>query len=346
MMEPITQQQDGTIDTINNGQTASIAIRYQVTGLGTITNTATKTTETQNDPNTTNDQSTATLNKPSSDTADISIDKKFWDNTWNTYITTANIGDWIYSIIRVTNNGPNTATGVTISNPTPTGLTYLNHYYTVNNQGNWIANDGSFNPTTGWNISTINNGQTASIAIRYQVTGLGTITNTATKTTETQNDPNTTNDQSTATLNKPSSDTADISIDKKFWDNTWNTYITTANIGDWIYSIIRVTNNGPDTATGVTISNPTPTGLTYLNHYYTVNNQGNWIADDGSFNPTTGWTHKHNQQRTNSLNSNKIPSHRTRHNNQHSNKNNRNTKQIPTPQTTNQQQHSTNNQQQ
>ena len=65
---------------------------------------------------------------------------------------------------------------------------------------NWLNNDGTYNPTTGWTINSITKGATYTIELVYQITGLGTITNTATKTTETQTDPNTTNDQSTTSI--------------------------------------------------------------------------------------------------------------------------------------------------
>ena len=98
-------------------------------------------------------------------------------------ITAANLGDLVYSTIQITNNGPATATGVLVNDPTPAGLTYANNYYT---------GIGTFNPTTGWNIGTLENGATAILNIAYYVTGTGTITNTATATTTTT-DPNNNN---------------------------------------------------------------------------------------------------------------------------------------------------------
>ena len=97
----------------------------------------------------------------------------------------------IYSTIKVINNGPSTATGVLISDPTPTGLTYANKYYST---------IGTFNPITGWNIGTLESGATVFLNVVYHITGVDTIINTATSTT-TSTDPNNTNDASTATLN-------------------------------------------------------------------------------------------------------------------------------------------------
>ena len=278
-----------TINSIANGATYTIKLVYQITGIGTITNTATKTTETQTDPNTTNDQSTTTITVPGVDTADISVTTKILTDSWN-IITNPKIGDYIITLVTVTNNGPDTATGITINNPTPTGLTYLNYYTTYDGMINWLNNDGTYNPTTGWTINSITKGATYTIKLVYQITGIGTITNTATKTTETQTDPNTTNDQSTTTITVPGVNTADISVTTKILTDSWN-IITNPKIGDYIITLVTVTNNGPDTATGITINNPTPTGLTYLNTYSTTyDGMINWLNNDGTYNPTTGWT--------------------------------------------------------
>ena len=125
--------------------------------------------------------------------ADVSVIKSFQDSNLNT-ITTANLGDLVYSNIQVTNSGPSTATGVLISDPTPTGLTYANSLQ--------HPDSGTFDPTTGWNIGTLENGATAILNIAYYVTGTGTITNTARATT-TSTDPHNINNAWTTTLNIP-----------------------------------------------------------------------------------------------------------------------------------------------
>ena len=89
---------------------------------------------------------------------------------------------------------------------------------------NWLNNDGTYNPTTGWTINSITKGATYTIELVYQITGTGTITDTATKTTETQTDPNTTNDQSTTSITVPGVSTADISVATQILDDSWNIY--------------------------------------------------------------------------------------------------------------------------
>ena len=113
---------------------------------------------------------------------------------------------------------------------------------------NWLKNDGTFNPTKGWTINSITKDATYTIELVYQITGLGTITDTATKTTETQTDPNTANDQSTTSITVPGLNTADITVATQILDNNWN-IITNPKIGNYIITLVTVTNNGPDTAT-------------------------------------------------------------------------------------------------
>ena len=218
-MEHSTPPTGWNIGTLASGAIAYLNVVYHITGTGTITNTATATT-TSTDPNNNNDASTAPLNIPNPG-ADIGVVKSFQDISWNT-ITTANLGDLIYSTIQVINNGPSTATGILINDPTPTGLTYADTYYST---------IGTFNPATGWNIGTLASGAIAYLNVVYHITGTGTITNTATATT-TSTDPNNNNDASTAPLNIPNPG-ADIGVVKSFQDISWNT-ITTANLGDVI----------------------------------------------------------------------------------------------------------------
>ena len=50
---------------------------------------------------------------------------------------------------------------------------------------------------------------------------------------------------------------ADIGVTTQILSDSWN-IITTPKVGDYIISLVTVTNNGPETATGVNITNPTP----------------------------------------------------------------------------------------
>jgi len=83
--------------------------------------------------------------------------------------TTASVGDNVIWTITVTNDGPNDATGVTVSDNLPAGLNYVS-----DNSSN------AFNPNTGiWNIGNLANGASTSIEIETTVGQAGTFVNSA-----------------------------------------------------------------------------------------------------------------------------------------------------------------------
>ena len=86
-----------------------------------------------------------------------------------------------------------------------------------------------------------------------------------------QFDPNTANNTARATVTPQQ---ADLALTKTV-DNP------TPNVGDTITYTITLTNNGPDAATGVTVTDLLPAGLTFVSA----------SPSQGSYNPTTGlWT--------------------------------------------------------
>jgi uncharacterized repeat protein (TIGR01451 family) len=145
-----------------------------------------------------------------------------------------------YSIL-VQNAGPSTATGVTVSDPTPTGLAFLS----VTG-----ASCTSF-PCT---IGTLTAGQSVTLTSVYNVPPTysgGAIVNTAT-VTEVENDPNIADNFSTTTTSVGAA--ADVAITKSG--------PPTVSLGQNITYTITVSNFGPAGATAVTIFDPTPPGLT------------------------------------------------------------------------------------
>ena len=104
----------------------------------------------------------------------------------------ANVGDTVTYVVTVKNNGPDNATGLTILDQLPTGLSLL----TVN------PSTGSYNQNTGvWTVGNLTNGTTTTLTITAKVTGTGTI------------------------INNPSLDTVD-QFDWNFNNNSQETYIT------------------------------------------------------------------------------------------------------------------------
>ncbi len=109
-------------------------------------------------------------------TADIQL-------TVTTNNTKPNVGESYIYTLTTANKGPDTATGVQITDKLPAGLT-LNNY---------TMSQGTYNPSTGvWNIGSLINGASAWLKLKVTPTSsiIGkTVTNTANKTRENEYDP-------------------------------------------------------------------------------------------------------------------------------------------------------------
>jgi uncharacterized repeat protein (TIGR01451 family) len=147
-----------------------------------------------------------------------------------------------YSIV-VRNNGPSPATGVTVSDPTPTGLAFLS------------VTSASVSCTSfPCSIGTLNAGQSVTLTSTYNVPPSysgGPIVNTA-SVSGVEGDPNLADNQSTTTTSVGAA--ADVAITKNG--------PATVSLGQNITYTITVSNFGPAGATGVTVSDTTPAGLT------------------------------------------------------------------------------------
>jgi uncharacterized repeat protein (TIGR01451 family) len=171
--------------------------------------------------------------------------------------------DNIIYTITATNYGPDTATGVKITDLLPTGLRYLSS----------TPSQGGYNSQTGvWTIGTLAKNQIETLKLTVQVKKTGITENTATKTSENEYDPNPANNTSSVKINVPSSAALDINktaSNKK------------PRINDTVYFTYVLRNNGPDTALKVYVDDVLPTGLTYVSSR----------ADYGKYNPNNGiWT--------------------------------------------------------
>ena len=241
-----------TVGALNYGVDQILHITAQVIGTGSITNAATKTSETEYDWNTTNDQENVSLNVPQS--SHIAI-------TNNANTTTPNYKGNVKITITATNNGPNTATNIKIKNLLPSGLQYVS----------CNPSTGTYDPTTGiWTINNLTNGTTATLDITALVTQTGSITDTANVTAQDQYDP-TGYESKNIILNVPSS--ADVKV----------TQTTNNNAPNYLQNIILTIiahNNGPDTANNVQITSLLPAGLKWISD-----------DSQGAYNSNTGvWT--------------------------------------------------------
>jgi uncharacterized repeat protein (TIGR01451 family) len=190
--------------------------------------------------------------------ADLSITKTV-DNP------TPNVGGQITFTLTVTNLGPITATGVEVTDLLPDGYTYVSS----------IPSQGTYNNTIGiWDVGTITNTNSATLQIVASINAPlpGVIfLNIATITDSDQDDPDISNNSDSESVTPQQSD---LSLDKSVSN-------LTPNVGDQVVFNITVTNQGPNGATGVIVTDLLPGGYTYVSHS-TVN--GTYVPGTGIWN--------------------------------------------------------------
>jgi uncharacterized repeat protein (TIGR01451 family) len=163
---------------------------------------------------------------------------------------------FVYTLT-ATNSGPNDATGVTVEDVLPTGVTYVSD-----------NSSGAYNATTGiWTIGDLANGASVSIQITVSVnngTATQQITNTACVEDADLTDPNVDNDcddvvvtVQPVVIQTPSANTLDLGVtqvvDKPTLDEQESATFT-----------VTVTNLSTIGATGVSLNDVLPAGLTFV----------------------------------------------------------------------------------
>ncbi|XOF33695.1 MAG: C25 family cysteine peptidase [Candidatus Electrothrix sp. YB6] len=220
------------------------------------------------------------------ESADLSLVKVVND-------TTPAVGDTVTFTLQVTNNGPNTATNVAVTDVLPGGYTYVS--------GSMSGGDGqdqSGDPTLVWTVNSLSaaaGSNTVTLTFDAVVNApTGTADeylNSAQITASDQYDPDSDpdSDENTDDLGDglPDDDedtaavmpeSADLSLVKVVND-------TTPAVGDTVTFSLTLTNDGPDTATNVAVTDVLPGGYTYVS--------GSMSGGDGqdqSGDPTLVWT--------------------------------------------------------
>jgi gliding motility-associated-like protein/uncharacterized repeat protein (TIGR01451 family) len=238
--------------TIPSGSILNLSFKATILGGGSYVNNAEVFASDQFDPDSTpNNQNPAEDDQDSAtvvlDVADLSLQKTVSP-------TTVSINDNVVFTIRVTNSGPNNATGITVSDQLPPGYTYVS-----DNGG------GKYNNATGiWNVDNLNNGNSLALQITAKVnvvTSANDYINTAEIETAHQFDPD-----STPGNGLPEDDisTASVSLKQADLELTKAVTPTSAAAGDQVAFTINVLNKGPGNATGVAVQDVIPVGYTLI----------------------------------------------------------------------------------
>jgi uncharacterized repeat protein (TIGR01451 family) len=246
----------GTVDTLFDRTLSILATVLPPTSGNPqpTTNTASVQTSDQYDPDPTNNTKSVT---ETPQYADLAVEKVVDDPN-------PNVGGQITFTITVRNLGVDTATGVTLLDVLPTGLTFISAS---------PAAGTSYDPASGvWTVNSLPVGGARILTIAAAVAAAGSFTNVAAVTKSDQFDPNTSNntDDSTVTTRE-----ADLAVVKTVSN-------ATPNVGDTITFTVTLSNDGPDAANNVEVTEQFPTaGLQFLSA----------TPSQGTYNTGTGvWT--------------------------------------------------------
>ena len=191
---------------------------------------------------------------------DLSLDKSVSP-------TTVNPGDVVTFTVQINNASSLTATNVNILDIIPSGYTIVNGS---------VTNGGIFNAGTSeviWNLAAV---PPAGITLSYQATvnvptgAVGEYTNTAQITASDQFDPDSTPNNDDGDQSEDDEDAANVVLESSDLSLIKTVSSGTVSVGDIITFTIEVSNAGPNTATGVTVTDNIPVGYT-IN---TINNGG------------------------------------------------------------------------
>ncbi len=170
--------------------------------------------------------------------ADLSVTKTVSD-------ATPNVGDQITFTVTLSNQGPDDATGVQMTDLLPAGLTFVSA----------TPGQGTYTSATGlWDVGALANGAQTVLTITATVVSPAAQTNTGTISDADQFDPTTANNSASATETPQQ---ADLSVSKTVSD-------VTPNVGDQITFTVTLSNQGPDDATGVQVTDLLPAGVSFV----------------------------------------------------------------------------------
>src|SRR5262249_3660664 len=155
------------------------------------------------------------------------------------------VGDTVTFTVTLKNNGPNDATGVALHDLLPAGLTFVSA----------TPLQGSYNSTTGtWMVGTVASGASTTLILQARVTSPGVQTNLAWVSASDVFAPNPNNNVGLATITPQQ---ADLHLVKAVINQR-------PNVGDIVIFTLTLSNQGPNTATNVTVNDQLPAGLTFV----------------------------------------------------------------------------------
>jgi len=179
----------------------------------------------------------------------------------------ANVGGNVVFTVTLLNSGLQAASGVTLRDSLPAGLTYVSS----------TASQGAYDNTTGsWSVGGLAPGASATLNLTATINPSGSYSNTAEVSASDQSDPDSTpnngvageDDQATAT---PVVGVADLSL-------AMTVAPATQNVGSTVAFTLTLANGGPAAASGVAVTDLLPNGYVFLS---STPSQGSYASGSG-----------------------------------------------------------------
>ncbi len=162
-------------------------------------------------------------------------------------------GDYVTITVKVKNNGPSTATGITITDLLPNGL----YVGSLDSNTGVNCSSGSYYLSNGnWTINSLNNGSEVTLTIIARVDAISgsQITNRAYKSNSTLYDWNTGNDANIIAIDVGSNrNTSNTNVNLFVTNYPWNSGVYTYDYKQQIVMLAQVNNLGNSTATGIVV---------------------------------------------------------------------------------------------
>jgi uncharacterized repeat protein (TIGR01451 family) len=237
------------VGTVISGALQTLNITAMVVSPAAQTNTGSISAADQFDPITANNAASATETPQQ---ADLFVSKTVSN-------ATPNVGDTITFTVTLSNQGPDAATNVQLTDQLPAGLTFVGATTT---QGTYSGGSGF------WDVGTVISGALQTLNITAMVVSPAAQTNTGSISAADQFDPITANNAASVTETPQQ---ADLSVLKSVNNPT-------PNVGETIAFTVTLSDQGPDAATNVVVTDLLPAGLIFAGATAT---QGTYVSGSG-----------------------------------------------------------------
>lgn len=224
------------IGSLTSGSSATVTVVLEPTAPGVITNTA-QVSGTEADPDSSNNSASSTVTVVNN-TVELNLSM--------TGPASAPVGSDLSYVLTVTNYGPGPATSVTLTDSPPAGSSVIS---ITPSQGSC-----SQTPNITCTLGDISYGAAATVSLTIRPTTSGLLTNSASVTS---NETDTVSSNNTASVSTNIIASADLGVTMT---GSPNPVVVGANL---TYGI-TVSNDGPSTATNVTLSDTLPANVSFV----------------------------------------------------------------------------------